>query len=153
MPRVALAVDIGATKVALALVDPNFVVQQKEEILIGDSSSSVLWDRIEKSASAMVAGLNGNLIGVGIGSAGPIDLVQGSISPVNIAVWREFRVVEKFRELSGNQNVVLHGDAMALACAVAWAAAVMLVRRVARPVERVLAAARSIPRARISPVR
>ena len=115
MPRVALAVDIGATKVALALIDPNFVVQQKEEILIGDSSSSDLWNRIEKSASAMVSGLNGSLIGVGIGSAGPLDLVQGSISPVNIAVWREFRVVEKFRELSGNQNVVLHGDAMALA--------------------------------------
>ena len=115
MPRTALAVDIGATKVALALVDTTFSVQRKEEILIGSSTSSELWSRLHKSAAAMIAGLNGSLIGVGIGSAGPIDLVRGSISPVNIPVWRDFPIVENFRELSGNQNVVLHGDAMALA--------------------------------------
>ena len=115
MPRTALAVDVGATKVALALVDANFSVQRKEEILIGSSSSTELWAMINKSAGALVAGLNGSLIGVGIGSAGPIDLVRGSVSPVNIPVWRDFPIVERFRDLSGNQNVVLHGDAMALA--------------------------------------
>ena len=115
MAKVALAVDIGATKVALALVDRDLVVHNKHELIIGDSSSESLWHTISENASSMIAGLNGNLLGVGIGSAGPLHLEIGAISPVNIPIWRKYPIVQKFRELSGSNNVVLHGDAMALA--------------------------------------
>ena len=115
MAKVALAVDIGATKVALALVGHDYIAQQKEELLIGASTSDELWSAISRCVRAMTAGLNGNLIGVGIGSAGPLHLEIGAISPVNIPIWREFPIVQKFRELTGHHNVILHGDAMALA--------------------------------------
>ncbi len=115
MAKVALAVDIGATKVALALVDLDLVVHSKQELIIGNSTSEELWESITQSAQPLIAGLNGNLLGVGIGSAGPLHLNIGAISPVNIPIWRRYPIVEKFRELSGSQNVVLHGDAMALA--------------------------------------
>ena len=115
MAKVALAVDIGATKVALALVDRDLTVHNKQELIIGDSSSESLWRAIAESATPLIAGLNGNLLGVGIGSAGPLHLEIGAISPVNIPIWRKYPIVEKFREFSGSNNVVLHGDAMALA--------------------------------------
>lgn len=115
MAKVALAVDIGATKVALALVGHDYVAHQKEELLIGNSSSQELWESISKRANSLIAGLNGNLLGVGIGSAGPLHLEKGAISPVNIPIWREFPIVQRFQEVSGHHNVVLHGDAMALA--------------------------------------
>lgn len=115
MAKVALAVDIGATKVALALVDRDLTVHNKHELIIGDCTSEGLWKAITDSAGPMISGLNGNLLGVGIGSAGPLHLEIGAISPVNIPIWRNYPIVEKFRELSGCHNVVLHGDAMALA--------------------------------------
>ena len=52
---------------------------------------------------------------MGIGSAGPLHLDDGQISPVNIPNWRKFPIVNKFASLVGTPNVVLHGDAMALA--------------------------------------
>lgn len=115
MAKVALAVDIGATKVALALVDRDFAVHSKKELIIGNSTSESLWGAISENANQLIAGLNGNLLGVGIGSAGPLHLEAGAISPVNIPIWRNYPIVQKFRSLSGHQNVILHGDAMALA--------------------------------------
>lgn len=115
MARAALAVDIGATKIALAIVGKNFAVEEKTELVIGPQNSTELWSSISRNAEGLLSGLNGDLVGVGIGSAGPIHLDGGSISPVNIPIWRDFPIVEKFQELSGHSNVVLHGDAMALA--------------------------------------
>lgn len=115
MAKVALAVDIGATKVALALVDRDLAVHNKQELIIGNSTSEGLWESITESTRPLIAGLNGDLLGVGIGSAGPLHLEIGAISPVNIPIWRRYPIVQKFKELSGSHNVVLHGDAMALA--------------------------------------
>lgn len=115
MAKVALAVDIGATKVALALVDRDLAVHKKTELIIGNSTKDSLWRSIEENALPLIAGLNGDLLGVGIGSAGPLHLDIGAISPVNIPIWRKYPIVEQFRLLSGSNHVVLHGDAMALA--------------------------------------
>lgn len=115
MGKVALAVDIGATKVALALVDRDFALHQKQELIIGSSTSESLWTLIAETVKQVTAGLNGNLLGVGIGSAGPLHLDTGAISPVNIPIWRKYPIVNKFQDLLGIENVVLHGDAMALA--------------------------------------
>jgi glucokinase len=115
MAKVALAVDIGATKVALALVDRDLAVHNKQELIIGNSTSEGLWESITESTRPLITGLNGDLLGVGIGSAGPLHLEIGAISPVNIPIWRRYPIVQKFKDLSGSHNVVLHGDAMALA--------------------------------------
>lgn len=115
MASSALAVDIGATKVALAIVDHKLVVHDKRELVIGDSSSETLWGVISDNAKDLISSLNGDLVGVGIGSAGPLHLDAGSISPVNIPIWRDYPIVARFKELCGRNSVVLHGDAMALA--------------------------------------
>lgn len=113
MSEFALAVDVGATKVALALVDRNFSVQSKSEVFVHENGR--LWEEIEEITVNLLDDAGGSVIGIGIGSAGPLHLDEGAISPVNISAWRQFPIVPKFANLTGNTNVVLHGDAMALA--------------------------------------
>lgn len=108
----ALAVDIGATKVAIALVDENFQVTNKQEI--PTNGNHRLWQDMEDVSRELMHLANGSLIGVGIGSAGPLHLQLGTVSPVNIPVWRKFPIVERFRNMTKLEAVVLRGDAMAL---------------------------------------
>lgn len=112
MPMQALAVDVGATKVALALVDEDFTIAHSREVQVHNNSN--LWEEIADATQELLKTVNGSLLGVGIGSAGPLKVREGLVSPVNIPQWREFPIVEKFASLTKNLNVVLHGDAMAM---------------------------------------
>ena len=113
MPNFALAVDIGATKAALGIVTEKFQILDKVEVPTG--AGMEIWRDIEGASKSLLSKTDGNCIGVGIGSAGPLHLDDGQISPVNIPNWRKFPIVNKFASLVGTPNVVLHGDAMALA--------------------------------------
>ena len=57
------------------------------------------------------------VVGAGIGSAGPIDNVKGTINPVNIPHWVDFSLVDFVSEVSGLSSVRIIGDASALAYA------------------------------------
>ncbi len=113
MHNQVLAVDIGATKVALALIDESMNVSEKYEIRVENEKD--LWSEIAEHSVDIVNRVNGNFLGVGIGSAGPLHLSTGSISPVNIPQWRKFGIVDCFRKTLDAEFVVLHGDALAFA--------------------------------------
>ena len=113
MAEHVLAVDVGATKVAIGLVNSDCEVLQKFEV--STRHNSRLWEEIEELTRSLCANVTGKVIGVGIGSAGPLHVNIGAISPVNIPQWRYFPIVQKFAEVVGTQNICLHGDAMALA--------------------------------------
>ena len=117
MPRGALAIDIGATKIALALVDSEYKVLRKIEVRVEGSDSQKLWKKVAESAQNLISSKPFTLTGVGIGSAGPIDIKKGKISPVNIPVWREFPIVQSIQEIVELDNVLLYGDAMTVALA------------------------------------
>ena len=68
MSRYALAVDVGATKVALALVDRQFSVEFKQEVFVKENPH--LWDEIAEVTEQLLDSAGGSFIGVGIGSAG-----------------------------------------------------------------------------------
>ena len=108
-----VAVDIGATKAAIAIVSNELEVIKKTEVPTG--SNSDIWIGIENATKELISLGNFQIDGIGIASAGPINLQTGSISPVNIPTWREFLIVEHFAKLFGTSNIVLHGDAVALA--------------------------------------
>jgi len=55
------------------------------------------------------------LLGIGVASAGPLDIPQGTLSPVNIPIWRNFPIISRLKQMSGGSKVALHGDALALA--------------------------------------
>ena len=64
----------------------------------------------------------GELVGVGLGSAGPVDAAAGTVSPVNIPAWREFPLtaaVGRHPALAG-LPVTLLGDGSAFAEAEHW---------------------------------
>ena len=113
MSRQVLAVDIGATKIALATVNEEFCISHKVEIYVHEHEN--LWEAVREATLQITMGIGEEILGVGIGSAGPLHLGIGSISPVNIKQWRTFPIVDSFEELLGLSTVVLHGDAMALA--------------------------------------
>jgi glucokinase len=113
--RFALAVDVGGTKIALALVTENLIVHERIDIPSLATDGSELWGRIADAAREIINKADEQIIGVGIGSAGPIDQINGTVSPVNIPVWKNFQLVAKFREVTNSDRISLHGDAMAFA--------------------------------------
>lgn len=109
----ALAIDIGGTKATVASIDGAFKVLHRREISTGSAEN--LDSTLMEASSAVISATSGDLIGVGIGSAGPLNLSKGTISPVNIPSWREFEIVETIKKLTKSDTVVLHGDGMAVA--------------------------------------
>src|SRR5690606_28458131 len=89
----ALAVDFGGTKVEAALVDERGTVLagSRHRAATGrDATSAALVDAVESvSMRALASAADAEIVGVGIGSAGPIDADAGLVSPLNVPAWRD----------------------------------------------------------------
>ena len=113
--KYAIGVDVGATKVAIATVSDDFRVLRKHEVSTQVASGEILWNSIREVTTSFINESTGELLGIGIGSAAPLDVRTGCLSPVNIPIWRNFPIVSLCKELSQGAEVILHGDALALA--------------------------------------
>ena len=113
--RLALGVDVGGTKIAIALVDSKLGVSERIDIPSFATDGFELWGRIADATKKILNKADNEVVGIGIGSAGPIYPNPGTVSPVNIPVWRDFPLVNCFRDVFNIDRVTLHGDAMALA--------------------------------------
>ena len=113
--RLALGVDVGGTKIAIALVDSKLGVSERIDIPSFATDGFELWGRIADATKKILSKADNQVVGIGIGSAGPIYPNPGTVSPVNIPVWRDFPLVNFFRDVFNIDRVTLHGDAMALA--------------------------------------
>ncbi|SDU91955.1 glucokinase [Microlunatus sagamiharensis] len=97
-PEVVLAVDVGGTKMALALVDDTGTVLAEE---LRPTPAEADPERVVAPLLDAVAALVRRLsaaegpLRVGISSAGPLDAPAGTVSPVNIGAWRGFPLVER----------------------------------------------------------
>jgi glucokinase len=107
-----LAIDIGATKFAVAIVGAAREISLRQEI-----PASQLWDGLAKVLKEIAGDGSLDVSRIGIGSAGPINTERGTISPVNIAAWREFPLVDKVQEIFPTAQIKMVGDAVALAVA------------------------------------
>lgn len=122
-----LAVDVGGTKLAAALVDAHGRV----------AARSVIPTPIAASAEELFATLVGLLEGVlsesqgpavlacGVGCGGP--MAKGTVSPLNIPAWRDFPLAARLTQTLG-LPVVVDNDAKALALAEGWRGAARGVR-------------------------
>ena len=110
-----LAVDIGATKAAIALINDDLKIIERVDVLTGNRTD--IWNEISEVVIKLISRNHVIIKGIGIGSAGPIHQDLGAISPVNIPAWREFPIISSFSKLLNIEptEVVLHGDAIALA--------------------------------------
>jgi glucokinase len=120
-PSPILAIDIGGTKLAAALVDRNGVVLRRAEIptpAAPPSERDTVADTLIGLARQVVADERPSSIGVA--SAGPLDLAAGTVSPVNIPSWREFPLRETVAAAFPGAKTVLVGDAVAAAVGEHW---------------------------------
>lgn len=110
-----LSIDIGGTKLAAALVD------RAGHILRTATRPTPATDVITALAGLVldVAGDGPPPVAVGIGCAGPLDLANGTVSPVNILTWRDFPLRAEVESLTGLPTV-LAGDAQCFALGEHW---------------------------------
>jgi len=126
---VALALDLGGTKVEAALVDPH------GEILVGTrfrqptgaaSSSEQLATSVDTVVHQALGALpdGTDLVGVGIGSAGPIVVRDGAVSPLNLKAWRRYplraQVTKIVHATAPDVPITLRMDGLCITLAEHW---------------------------------
>ncbi|MGE4363744.1 MAG: ROK family protein [Mycolicibacterium sp.] len=119
MNDLVLALDIGGTKIAAGLVDADGALVHRAQQPTPDGDAETVWD----TAAALLAETRdaapGPVSAVGIGSAGPIDVPGGTVSPINIAEWSHFPIVRRVADLTG-LPVRLGGDGLCMALGEWW---------------------------------
>ncbi|NJP67142.1 ROK family protein, partial [Streptomyces spiramenti] len=120
------ALDIGGTKIAGALVDDTGAVRERFQVPTpahesGEAVLAAVTDVLERLVAA--PGWE-RVRGLGIGSAGPVDAVAGTVSPVNIPGWRGFPLLAGARGTVGERlPLELVGDGAAIAAGEHWCGA------------------------------
>ncbi len=128
MSEQVLALDIGGTKIAAALVgtDGRPTASAVRPTPGGEDAEAVFASAAEAVRAVLAERPAASLpLRVGIGSAGPVDVPAGTISPVNIGAWRGFPVVERVaavvEEATGLAPLVgLAGDGHCFALGEHW---------------------------------
>ncbi|QDP41996.1 ROK family protein [Radiobacillus deserti] len=120
----AVGVDIGGTKVAIAVVETSGRIL-KEDVIPTDKSvaPSEMIDRINQKIEELIKETRmalSDIKGIGIGSPGPLDSKNGIITyPPNLENWRNVPIVQQVKEYF-NIPVTLENDANAAAMAEKW---------------------------------
>lgn len=122
--RVALAVDLGGTKMDAALVaaDGRVLRESITRVPTGrDATHDTLAAAVRSAAAGALAHLGfADLVGAGIGAAGPIDLAAGTVSPLNLPDADGFDIAGKVGEIIPGLPVVLGLDGACVALAEQW---------------------------------
>ena len=122
----ALAIDIGGTKLGAALVTGLGEIACSQRVPTpATDDPEVVFDALTGAVDDVLhaGGIDpdqtGELPGVGVATAGPLDARAGTVSPVNIGAWRGFPLRERLSERYG-LPVRMFGDAVSVAVAEHW---------------------------------
>jgi glucokinase len=116
--KTALALDIGGTKIAAALVDDHGEVVSHASRPTPCHDLNLAWQAVLEAATEAREGRD--LDGIGIACAGPIDTTAGTVSPINVACWRDFPLIARLQEAFPNIPVRLAGDGICMALGEHW---------------------------------
>ncbi|MGA1838076.1 ROK family protein [Herbiconiux sp. 11R-BC] len=124
----ALAIDVGGTKVEAALVDDAARIApgtRHREATGATNTRDGIADAVRRVIDATLASAppGSRITGAGVGSAGPISLERGTVSPLNLAAWRDFPLAALVAEQSGIPNPTLRLDGLCILLAEHWAGA------------------------------
>lgn len=121
---VALALDIGGTKLAGALVDAGGIVHVRRVRPtegLRDADGDRLWGTLLGLVKEVLdAAGAAEVVGIGVGSAGPLDPIHGTVSPVNIPAWRCFPLADRLADSAPALPVRLAGDGICMAVGEHW---------------------------------
>ncbi len=116
-----LALDVGGTKVAAALIGPDARVVGRQQFATGEMpDGEALFHGCAAALRAAVAGRDVAALGVGVG--GPMVWPEGRVSPLNLPLWRDFPLRQRLAE-EFSVPVRLHNDAIAMTVGEHWAGA------------------------------
>ncbi|NUP53456.1 MAG: ROK family protein [Catenulispora sp.] len=118
-----MAVDIGGTKIAAALVaDDGRILRRSSVPTPGGRDADLVADAVLGALADLDATdrITHRVAAVGIGSAGPLDVTAGTVSPVNIPAWRAYPIVELLRTAVPGVPVALAGDGQCMALGEYW---------------------------------
>ncbi|GLW62107.1 sugar kinase [Actinomadura rubrobrunea] len=117
-----LAVDIGGTKIAAAVVDGDGrIVADRRTPTLAQESPEVLWKALADLLDAVHADAGAPpLAGVGVGCVGPMTWPDGEVSPLNVPAWRRFPLRRRLRERYPGLPVRVHNDAVCVAVGEHW---------------------------------
>ncbi|MFJ8046176.1 ROK family protein [Kitasatospora sp. NPDC096147] len=129
------AIDLGGTKIAGGLVDSTGTLLHRVQLPTpATGTAAEMAGAVGAVLDLLAADPRWSAVrAVGIGSAGPVDIEAGTVSPVNIPCWRAFplRAEVAAHPAVAGLPVVLGGDAVAMTAAEHW-------RGAARPYRDVL---------------
>ncbi len=114
-----LAVDIGGTKLAAAVVDQRGVVVHRDRTATAGSGADGLFDTLVRLIDGVRRAAEVDLAGVGVGCGGPMDAGGVRVSPLNIPQWRGFPLCDRLASVL-DLDVTIDNDAKALALAEGW---------------------------------
>ncbi len=112
----ALAVDVGGTKVAAAVVDRRGEVVRSARAPTPSGDAEAVFSALAGVVSAVS---DGTEVVCGVGCGGPMSLGGGTVSPLNIPAWREFPLRARLASSTG-LAVFVDNDAKALALGEGW---------------------------------
>jgi glucokinase len=121
----ALAIDVGGTKLAAAVVEPGGrLVTWAQVPTPRDLDAEQLWRTLDALVGRVLdeARLTApaDLAGVGAGCGGPMEWPAGLVSPLNIPAWRSFPLRSRLQERFPAVTVRVHNDAICLVAAEHW---------------------------------
>ncbi|ONI82238.1 sugar kinase [Saccharothrix sp. ALI-22-I] len=118
MTDLVLALDVGGTKIAGALVDRNGVVARAVRVATPLGAAEETWDAVASVVDQVLQGEG--VAAVGIASAGPVDVDAGTVSPINVTGWRGFPLRDRLSALLPGVRVELAGDGPCMALGEHW---------------------------------
>ncbi|MEV5576250.1 ROK family protein [Spirillospora sp. NPDC052269] len=119
-----LAIDIGGTKLAAAVVEPGGRIAVYDRVPTPNNPSmdaEGLWRTLAALLEKLLAEAGGpDLAGVGVGCGGPMTWPDAHVSPLNIPAWRDFPLRDRLSETYPGMPVRVHNDAICLAIGEHW---------------------------------
>jgi glucokinase len=122
MTAPVLAIDIGGTKMAAAIVDEYGAILASRETPTRAPSGEALFEVLAAICDAVLLETGrtaADLPGIGVGCGGPMRFPEGEVSPLNIPLWRDFPLRERLQRRYGRPTIV-DNDAKAYALGEYW---------------------------------
>jgi glucokinase len=120
---VTLAVDIGGTKLAAALVDDGGTIAHRRSVPTpAEGTAEELFARLAGLVDEVRAVAPGPVARCGVGCGGPMSPGGEEVSPLNIPAWRAFPLRDRLARHVGAPTHV-DNDAKALALGEGWVGA------------------------------
>lgn len=120
----ALAIDFGGTKVEAALISSDGEIKPGSRLRAptgATATSEDLQDAVRRVVEHALSEADGvEIVGVGIGTAGPINQKAGTVSPLNTPGWRDFPLVDFVGNLTGGLPVVMRIDGICITLGDYW---------------------------------